>query len=139
MNHLVNSAVPWSQRFFLENFLRAKASREAAKTSLGSLSLTLRKKFQENLWDQRSCLNGTVNFVTLGISHWERRTKTFIVQIDESNLCLERPWELCYEHFFLLRFCLRSFQLIFKRNLHDYFALFIAALYHPLSKTNPES
>lgn len=46
MNHLVNSAVPWSQRFFLENFLRAKASREAAKTSLGSLSLTLRKNFK---------------------------------------------------------------------------------------------
>lgn len=46
MNHVVNSAVPWSQRFFLEKFLPAKASREAAKTSRGSLSLTLRKNFK---------------------------------------------------------------------------------------------
>ena len=77
--------------------------------------------------------------MTQGISHWERRTKTFVTQIDESNLRLQRAWQLCYEHFFLLRSCLRSFQLIFRRNLHDYVALFIAILYHPLSKTNPES
>ena len=136
----MNSAVPWSQRFFLENFLRAKPSREGAKTSRGSLSLTLRKNFKRTPWTRELAPYGTVNFVTRGISHWERRTKTFIVQIDESNLRLQRAWELCSDHFFLLRFFfLRSFQLIFKRNLHDYFALFIAALYHPLSKTNPES
>lgn len=74
MNHLVNSAVPWSQRFCSWKFSPRESEPWSGENGENESRLALshaEKKFQENLWDQRTCPYGTVNFVTRGISHRE--------------------------------------------------------------------